>query len=243
MTTGGELHVTALTHRGAVRTSNEDALVMGALAVCVDTSGPVRVLLPTGEPVILAVADGIGGHAAGEIASEHVAQRLGENSNQFRHPDQLSDLLLTLNEELQEHAARFSEFSGMGTTVAGLLLHDGRAWWFNVGDSRTYRLTGDRLVQLTEDDSLPTGAPTNFITQSLGGTSKGAITPHVGEDPGGPTGAWLLCTDGLTDLVDVPDMEKILATHTNDEAAVHALWQAAMAAGGKDNISIVLARA
>ncbi len=65
----------------------------------------------------------------------------------------------------------------------------------------------------------------------------------MGEDPGGPTGAWLLCTDGLTDLVSVDDMEKILATHTNDEAAVHALWQAAMAAGGKDNISIVLARA
>src|SRR5699024_808197 len=76
---GGEVIVTALTHRGAVRPANEDAVVMGALTVAgANMTSPVRCVLPVGEPVILAVADGIGGQAAGEIASEHAVHRMAE---------------------------------------------------------------------------------------------------------------------------------------------------------------------
>src|SRR5699024_12637857 len=76
---GGEVIVTALTHRGAVRSANEDAVVMGALTVAgANMTSPVRCILPISEPVILAVADGIGGQAAGELASEHSVHRLAE---------------------------------------------------------------------------------------------------------------------------------------------------------------------
>ena len=188
---GGEVIVTALTHRGAVRSANEDAVVMGALTVAgANMTSPVRCVLPISEPVILAVADGIGGQAAGEIASEHAVHRLAETGPRLDGPTKIAQLLSNIDEEIKDHAQQHTEFSGMGTTVAGLLLKDDRNYWFNVGDSRTYRLDGQRLIQLSEDDApvLPPsedGRPvtTNFITQSLGGSSGGGMEPHRGRGP------------------------------------------------------------
>ncbi|WP_304455890.1 PP2C family serine/threonine-protein phosphatase [Nocardiopsis sp. YSL2] len=246
---GGEVIVTALTHRGAVRPANEDALVMGSVCASADMTLPARLILSTSEPIILGVADGIGGQAAGEIASEHLVQRMSEERPRLQGAEDITQLLVNVDEELQEHAQHFDEFTGMGTTVAGVLLSGEGIFWFNVGDSRTYRLDGRSLIQLSEDDSPPLppsedGRPatTNFITQSLGGSAKGRMVPHVGRDDAGIGAAWLMCSDGLSDLVRHGDMEKIIAEAGSDEAAVYALWQAAMEAGGKDNISILLAR-
>ncbi|WP_345556515.1 PP2C family protein-serine/threonine phosphatase [Streptomonospora halophila] len=247
---GGEVTVTALTHRGAVRTANEDAVVMGALTIAsANMTMPVRCVLPVGEPVILAVADGLGGHAAGEIASEHAVHRMAEMSPRLTSPDDVDVLLKNIDEEIKDHATQHTEFSGMGTTVAGLLLNTDGNFWFNVGDSRTYRLEGTRLRQLSQDDSPPLppsddGKPvtTNFITQSLGGSGSTAMVPHVGRDNEPDPGAWLMCSDGLSDLVPLEEMERIIAEAGSDEGAVHGLWQAAMEASGRDNISILLAR-
>lgn len=247
---GGEVIVTALTHRGAVRPANEDAVVMGALTVAgANMTSPVRCVLPVGEPVILAVADGIGGQAAGEIASEHAVHRMAEVGARLEGPDHIAQILGNIDEEIKDHAKQHTEFSGMGTTVAGVLLNGDGNFWFNVGDSRTYRVEGGRLRQLSEDDSpaLPPsgdGRPitTNFITQSLGGSSGGTMIPHVGRDEAPDPSNWLMCSDGLSDLVSTDEMERMMAEAGSDEAAVHALWQAAMEGGGKDNISIMLAR-
>lgn len=247
---GGEVIVTALTHRGAVRPANEDAVVMGALTVAgANMTSPVRCVLPVGEPVILAVADGIGGQAAGEIASEHAVHRMAEVGARLEGPDHIAQILGNIDEEIKDHAKQHTEFSGMGTTVAGVLLNGDGNFWFNVGDSRTYRIEGGRLRQLSEDDSpaLPPsgdGRPvtTNFITQSLGGSSGGTMVPHVGRDEDPDPSTWLMCSDGLSDLVSIDEMERMMAEAGSDEAAVHALWQAAMEGGGKDNISIMLAR-
>ncbi|WP_067969940.1 PP2C family protein-serine/threonine phosphatase [Nocardiopsis trehalosi] len=247
---GGEVTVTALTHRGAVRPANEDAVVMGALTIAsANMTLPVRCVLPVSEPVILAVADGLGGHAAGEIASEHAVHRMAEMSPRLASPDDVDVLLKNIDEEIKDHATQHAEFSGMGTTVAGMLLNADGNFWFNVGDSRTYRLEGTRLRQLSQDDSPPLppsedGKPvtTNFITQSLGGSGATAMVPHVGRDHEPDPGTWLMCSDGLSDLVALEDMERIIAEAGSDEAAVHALWQAAMEASGRDNISILLAR-
>ncbi|MFC4563162.1 PP2C family protein-serine/threonine phosphatase [Nocardiopsis mangrovi] len=247
---GGEVTVTALTHRGAVRPANEDAVVMGAMTIAsANMTLPVRCVLPVSDPVILAVADGLGGHAAGEIASEHAVHRMAEMSPRLVSPDDVDVLLKNIDEEIKDHATQHAEFSGMGTTVAGVLLNADGNFWFNVGDSRTYRLEGTRLRQLSQDDSPPLppsedGKPvtTNFITQSLGGSGSTAMVPHVGRDHEPDPGAWLMCSDGLSDLVLLEDMERIIAEAGSDEAAVHALWQAAMEASGRDNISILLAR-
>lgn len=247
---GGEVIVTALTHRGAVRPVNEDAVVMGALTVAgANMTSPVRCVLPVGEPVVLAVADGIGGQAAGEIASEHAVHRMAEVGTRLEGPDHIAQILGNIDEEIKDHAKQHTEFSGMGTTVAGVLLKGDANFWFNVGDSRTYRFEGGRLRQLSEDDSpaLPPsgdGRPvtTNFITQSLGGSSGGTMVPHVGRDEAPDPSTWLMCSDGLSDLVSTDEMERMVADSGSDEAAVHALWQAAMEGGGKDNISIMLVR-
>lgn len=247
---GRAVTVTALTHRGAVRPANEDAVVLGALTVAgADMEAPVRCDLPLTGPIVLAVADGLGGHAAGEIASEHAVHRMAESNHQLNGPDDVDTLLRHIDDEIKEHALQHAEFSGMGTTVAGMLLTADGNYWFNVGDSRTYRIEGSRLRQLSQDDSpaLPPsedGKPvtTNFITQSLGGSGSTAMTPHVGTDHEPGPGAWLMCSDGLSDLVAPDEMERILAESTGDDAAVHTLWKAAMEAGGRDNISILLLR-
>lgn len=243
----GEITVTSLTHRGAVRAANEDAIIVGPAVACASMTSPAICTLPMDGPVVVAVADGIGGQVAGEIASEHVARRLAETGGRLTTQERVRELLRVLDLEVQDHAGQHPEFSGMGTTIAGLVLTpEGEHVWFNVGDSRVYRCERAGLVQVSVDDSPPVppspdGRPvaSNFITQSLGGRSSGEITPHVGQEPGT---VWLVCTDGLTDLVGEGDMERTLAEAGSDEAAVYALWQAAMAAGGKDNISIVLAR-
>ncbi|MFC7326528.1 PP2C family protein-serine/threonine phosphatase [Marinactinospora rubrisoli] len=247
---GGAVSVTALTHRGAVRQANEDAVVLGALTVAgADMNAPARCVLPVTDPVVVAVADGLGGHAAGEIASEHAVHRMAESGPQLTGPDSIDLLLKHIDEEIKEHAGQHAEFSGMGTTVAGVLLTADGNFWFNVGDSRTYRLQDGRLIQLSEDDSpaLPPsedGKPvtTNFITQSLGGSGASAMVPHVGRDPEPGPGAWLMCSDGLSDLVTLEEMERIIAAADSDESAVQELWRAAMDASGRDNISVLLVR-
>lgn len=247
---GGAVTVTALTHRGAVRQANEDALVMGALTVAgASMSAPARCLLPVHVPLVLAVADGLGGHAAGEIASEHAVHRMAESGAQLHGPSAVTQLLKHIDDEIREHSQQNAEFSGMGTTVAGLLITGEGTYWFNVGDSRTYRIRDARLEQLSDDDSPPLppsedGRPvtTNFITQSLGGSGSSGMEPHVGPDPGPSDEGWLLCSDGLSDLVTKEEMERIIEEADSDEEAVHNLWQAAMEVSGRDNISILLVR-
>ncbi|GLU47527.1 protein phosphatase [Nocardiopsis ansamitocini] len=225
-------------------------MVLGALTVAgAEMNAPAHCWLPIADPVILAVADGLGGHAAGEIASEHAVHRMAESGPQLTGPEAVDLLLKHIDEEIKEHAGLHAEFSGMGTTVAGMLLTVDGNYWFNVGDSRTYRLQDSRLIQLSEDDSpaLPPsedGRPvtTNFITQSLGGSGNTAMVPHVGEDPAPGPGAWLMCSDGLSDLVTLEEMEQIIAESSSDDAAVYNLWKAAMDASGRDNISIMLVR-
>ncbi|WP_394356393.1 PP2C family protein-serine/threonine phosphatase [Spiractinospora alimapuensis] len=242
--------VTALTHRGAVRKSNQDAIVMGTLTVaCADMLSPARCVLPVREPLILAVADGLGGHAAGEVASEHAVRRMAETGAQISDPELVGQLLKQVDSEIRDHAEQIQEFYGMGTTVAGILCTADTNYWFNVGDSRAYRVRGSRLEQLSMDDSPPLppsedGRPatTNFITQSLGGSGASAMEPHVGTDEATDADGWLVCSDGLSDLVSPDEMEQLLAAASSDEAAVRTLWQAAMDGSGRDNISILLIR-
>jgi protein phosphatase len=134
----------------------------------------------------------------------------------------------------------------MGTTVAGLVLCARRALWFNVGDSRVYLEHGGGIAQISIDD-VPPGPRYGIITQTLGGChSFFPISPHIGEEEfdgeNSISGSrWLLCSDGLTDMLD--DDEIAHAFGRDDEAAVQALFDAAMAAGGSDNISIIVVSA
>jgi PPM family protein phosphatase len=239
------IEVTAFTHRGRVRARNEDSIVVAGWVPEAVMAGPRRSRHALGEPLLFAVADGVGGHVGGEVASRHATMCLA-GKKPSAQPDGMAAQLAGINAELYEAMQDDPSLAGMGTTVAGLVLCARRALWFNVGDSRVYLEHGGRIAQISVDD-VPPGPRYGIITQTLGGChSFFPISPHIGEEEldeeNSLSGSrWLLCSDGLTDMLD--DDEIAHAFARDDEAAVRALFDAAMAAGGSDNISIIVVSA
>ena len=237
------LDVAAITHRGAVRDSNEDSVLVGAWLCGHSIEEPLAVKHVLSEPLICVVADGIGGHAAGAEASRRVATTLLGATVPGMREDDVKTALEQANSEVYAAAAANPDFAGMGSTVAGIVFQPDGLIWFNVGDSRVYRYRDGFLRQLSIDD-VPVGHDgdrrTGVITRSLGGSFQYTpVVAHVEAEPLVVGWQYLLCSDGLTDMVDVNGMERILQAHPPG-VAVNALFKAAMAAGRRDNISIIL---
>ncbi|GAA4609017.1 protein phosphatase [Actinoplanes octamycinicus] len=223
--------VTALTARGSVRAGNQDAVLVAGWTS--QAAEPRIVELTTdGPPLLFAVADGLGGHNAGDLAS-----RLAVGDLVARHPgwdtaEAVHAGLIAVSEKLHHTAARAPATAGMRTTVAGLLLHAGGARIFNVGDSRVYRITDGYLEQVSVDHA--SGRST--LTQALGDT-PGGLDPYVRDTPA--EGRYLLCTDGVHGVLD----DRVLRRSCRlDDAAklVEALRDEAYAEGAPDNLSILV---
>ena len=208
-------------------------------------------------PGVAVVADGMGGHRGGEVASAIAAK---EMISRFDAPE--LDALVTgvghANRRILDEAAADPKLHGMGTTVVALGLidvADGVALGaINVGDSRMYRLTGNVLEQLTEDHSLVealvregriTAAEAkvhpqrNIVTRALGVIEHVEVdsfhfVPKIGD-------RYLLCSDGLFNEVDANTIATILATEADPEVATQKLIAAANEGGGHDNITTVIA--
>ena len=243
MTKPPVLDVVAITHQGAVRESNEDTVLVGAWLSGHSLEEPLVVNHVLAEPLICAVADGIGGHAAGAEASRCVASNLLGAAGRAMGEEDVKEVLEQANTEIYAAADANPAYAGMGSTVAGIVFQLDGLIWFNVGDSRIFRYRNDFLRQLSIDD-VPVGldgeARTGVITRSLGGSFEyNPVVVHVETEPLVDGWQYLLCSDGLTDMVDLNAMERILQTHP-PATAVRALFEAAMAAGGRDNISIIL---
>jgi serine/threonine protein phosphatase PrpC len=231
--------ITAFTHRGRVRAGNEDTIVVGGWLSPPEMTEPDSFRHELPAPLVCAVADGMGGHRAGEVASRQAAQLLSTAGAQLASAADIARTLARINGALYDAMAREPAQAGMGTTVVGLAL-GAQLGWFNVGDSRLYRLDGGALAQLSVDDTPP-GPRTGLLTQSLGGLLPPApVHPHIGEAPLAPPARFLLCSDGLTDMVDDSDIADGLAL--GDVEAVMQLFDLAMRAGGSDNVSIVVVR-
>lgn len=223
-----------MSHRGAVRDHNEDALVVGAFTACgVDMPDPVVWEVPAAGPVLVAVADGMGGHAAGEVASAHAVRALAAAAPQ--DADGITAVLRRIDGELLEMGRVDVGLARMGTTVAGVVAGPGGGLRFGAGDSRVYLEHGGYLAQISTDDRGPSGG----LTQCLGGRSDGSDL-HVAIEPMSGAGRLLLCSDGLSDLVEIETMEKLLGEPGGAARSVKALWAAAMNASGRDNITIAL---
>jgi serine/threonine protein phosphatase PrpC len=243
------LHATAFTHQGAVRASNEDTIAVGSWITSEPMAAPVVLEHTVAAPLICLVADGMGGHAAGEVASRTVAEHLSRRAAAAVDEATLAAILRDAEAELFALMQEQPAWRGMGTTVAGISVGPERVMAFNIGDSRVYRIEGGALVQLSTDDTPGpkladgrTAAMTsNLITQSLGGAYQPAgIEPHVLSEPPEHGARYLICSDGLSDLVDRTAIEELL--EGDDEATAQALFEAAMARGGDDNISLILLR-
>lgn len=205
------------------------------------------------------VADGMGGHAAGEVASAltvDVFAALATIEAGITSSDVVA-ALRTASEAIGRAAAASEGRTGMGTTAVGLaLVRDGEdesLCGFNVGDSRLYRVAGGRLEQLSTDHSYvqelidrgelaPQDARThpqrNVITRMLGGTE--AVDPDVWLLAAVAGDRYVVCSDGLTGEVDDQALAATVTTERDPRVAARTLVEQALAGGGRDNISVIV---
>jgi len=234
----------AVTDRGRKRPSNEDAFGFSI------------------EHGVYLVCDGMGGAAAGEVASSlavgEVLRLLNRRAGSGAMPLPLlaEEAICAANEAIFSRAQRSHKLSGMGTTLVGLAVEERRAWVLNVGDSRCYRLRNRRLQQITLDHSLVEeqvrlGRMTrpealrsplrNVITRALG--THSSVTPDVFELEAEPGDLFLLCSDGLTRELSDSLIESLLDADFPLDDLCDSLVAAANKAGGHDNITCLLVRA
>ncbi|MCK7621765.1 protein phosphatase 2C domain-containing protein [Streptomyces sp. RS10V-4] len=238
--------VTALSHPGLVRENNEDSLVAGPWTLCgTVTENPQTLVFPLGSPLVVAVADGIGGQPGGEVASALTVAHLAALGPALDSEEAVRAALVRCNRAVYAAAERNRSLTAMGTTVAGAVVLDGRLLVFNVGDSRVLEAGEDGLRRVSTDDSPPLAAgqrTTSLVTQAIGGAARfSAVTPHVRTVPLTEGRRYVVCTDGLTDPVTEAEIGAVLRAHDGARAAFE-LWRAALEAGAPDNITLALVR-
>ncbi len=238
--------ITAFTHPGLDRGQNEDAVAVGAWVGEGTLWRPWRARLIVDRPQLCVIADGMGGHAGGAVASAAVVRHLAEASGRMLNAAAVDRVIDGADRLLHDRAGRDPALAGMGTTVVGLVLAPERLIWFNVGDSRLYRYREGFLRQLSIDD-VPGGGfqqregprQSHLLSASLGGRERGRPDPHIGvEEPPPAVSRWLLCSDGVTDMMSPAEMEEAMAA--DDLDAWTGLFAGVMEAGATDNFSILL---
>jgi serine/threonine protein phosphatase PrpC len=238
---GSPRHVAALTDPGLVRARNEDAIAIDGMQVQ-DGELTVMVLSPGSHNLVL--ADGLGGHARGDAASALVAKQLSEA--ELESPETCLEAIRSVNRTIYDEMKRDESLVGMGSTVAGAVLLGDQICWFNVGDSRIYLFRSDELRQLSTDHVPPEDTAerlgrSHIITQSLGGGQFASeIWPAVGTIDFHNDDILLLCSDGLTDVVDDTTIANVLARHLATSVAVRVLVDLALHEGGPDNVSVLI---
>lgn len=239
-------------HAGQVRRNNEDAVMANAgLGLAV-------------------LADGMGGHKAGEVASGMAITALGsELGHAFKklaaHPatndgqrtrEVLLDVIVRTNAAIYLAAQSNARFAGMGTTLVVARFYDNHLVVAHVGDSRLYRFRAPSLAQLTRDHSvlqeqIDSGmlspeqarfAPhKNLVTRALG--VDATVNAEIGEHEVLPGDIFLLCSDGLSDMADDREIAALLAASSSDlSRCAQQLVQMANEHGGRDNVSVILVR-
>ncbi len=243
-----------LTDTGKVREHNEDSIAWD------------------GDIGLYVLADGMGGYNAGEVASgiavktiinlvreAYLSQDLDgvDQATGLHRPSIiLRDAIARANKIIHQTSKSQSQCEGMGTTVVAALFHDNRVALAHVGDSRSYRLRKDAFEQLTMDHSLlqelvdrgfysPEEAQRatnkNYVTRALG--VEPAVEVEVQEHPVEPDDWLVLCSDGLTDMVEDEDIHLTISTFGgNLDTVARQLVQLANDSGGRDNVSVVLTR-
>lgn len=235
------------THRGLVRARNEDAVQVQP------------------EAGIVVVADGMGGAAAGDVASalatDTIVGRLSQRSPGLGVRDTMAETAAAVgeaNETILQQARRKPEWSGMGTTIVVGCVAERWLVHAHVGDSRLYRWRDARLRQLTRDHSviqevvdqgmfpsheeaLAQGVNEHILTRALGGSSNEGAEVSRTELAAGDL--FLFCTDGLTGMVSLEDLQQVLRGAGQDlDGAAETLVRLACDRGGIDNITVVLMR-
>jgi protein phosphatase len=234
MTRLGVGRAAGLSDTGRRRRRNEDAYVL--------------------RPPLFAVADGMGGAQAGEVASRLAAAALtDEPEERPRGPEAVARLVRSANRRVYERSSEDAAVSGMGTTMTVALVEDGSVTIGHVGDSRAYLVRAGRLEQLTQDHSLVAElVRSGKLTPAEAGAhpQRSVITRALGTDPEVDVDTlrvetragdlFLLCSDGLTSMVGDDEILATLEANRHDlDSAARALVALANRGGGEDNITVV----
>jgi protein phosphatase len=241
--------VFGMTDRGRRRENNQDQFVIDE------------------EHGFYAVADGMGGHAAGEVASHIAIEALAESMRQVdgdseaTEPHDATTRLVRAvhegNRRICESVLARGEWRGMGTTIVALLTLGDRAVLGHVGDSRAYLLREGELQRVTDDHSwvgeqVRLGLLTddeaqrhpmrNIVTRAMG--NRNELDVEISEERVQPGDIFLLCSDGLNSMLTDEEIRETLETHRNDpEASCHDLVEKANEHGGDDNVTVIVVAA
>lgn len=232
------------TDRGKLRDNNEDYLYVNEKAG------------------LFVVADGMGGHSAGKVASRLAVERIKEYltssplpSEEKRVREAIIDAIQFANKDILKKASWYKELQGMGATVVLAMVKEGKLYVSHVGDSRAYLLRGEDFRRLTKDNSLVTRMVTRghlteeqarhhylrgIITQALG--KEEALSVRVDTLPYEEEDVLLLCTDGLTNLLKDEEIKEILLSLSFPQEACNQLVERANQEGGIDNITVVVVK-
>lgn len=228
------------THKGPARRENQDRPFIWRV---------------NNDTFLVAVADGMGGHAAGDRAAEIATEALydySDSDSQFIET-RFFELLQAADRQIREASAKDHALIGMGTTLTIVVISENIAYWAHVGDSRLYLFREGELVQITDDQTVPgfllkTGELTkdeamihpmrNVLMSCIG---CGQFEADTGSFEVIKDDLLLLSTDGLHDTVSEPVMLSILRLNEDLEYKLNALIQAALSAGARDDVTVVAA--
>lgn len=238
------MHAVGITHIGKVREQNQDAIF-------VKSEGYMNL------PNLFVVADGLGGHLAGSIASntamEAFCNFLYDHKPTKHIESSLAQAMAAANEQVYNDAENNEEHKGMGTTFSAVCVHEENVYFAHVGDSRIYLIKNDEITQITKDhfsltadmvrDGLLTAEeakkyPESVLTRAIGTDLDVKIDKGI--VPLNESSHVLICSDGLTNMVNNENILKIIKNFNDLNEATQALVDAALEVGGLDNISVVL---
>ena len=248
------------TDAGMKRKMNEDALLLADLT---NFNFSLGARINTGQlserGALLAVADGMGGAAAGEVASELAVITLRDELAQRANVEpvclRLKEAVENTNWRIWERAQQYPELRGMGTTLTAAIISNGLAYIAQVGDSRAYLLRGENISQITKDQSLvqqwvdagaldaeeaQTHTCRHFLTQSLGVEPE--VKVALTEFPLCRNDYLLLCSDGLSNKISPQEMRQALQESNSVSETCRKLIEEANQRGGEDNITVIVAR-
>ncbi|MBO6188357.1 MAG: serine/threonine-protein phosphatase [Prevotella sp.] len=237
--------LTAASRVGCVRSNNEDMVLAYDRLLRSDIYA-TEFQTENMDRFVIALADGMGGHKAGEVASSDTLSNLQfflSDLPQKLTPGEFYEMMVewlqSINQIIDSKGRVNPSMADMGTTLVGVIYYNGKYYWLNCGDSRLYRLRDRQLKQISTDHSLSNARGekkhSNIITNCIGAGCKNSyIDMFEFTDDVRLGDTYMLCSDGLNDMVSDAAIEHLM----NDGANANELCEAAIDAGGYDNVSV-----
>lgn len=253
------IRIWGFSHQGLIRSENQDCFMVNNLVsrdnvkMDIDNADSVN-----DKGIMCAIADGLGGHKGGAVASEMVLTHIAEAVKDIHECSEIESahqyinkLILECHNNLLEISGKDEAIMGMGTTIVGVYIREQFALVFHAGDSRLYCFREKKLIMLTQDHSFEkylqalSGnyepmSKSGIIVNCLGGGTGSRCEPEIHKLSFLPGDLLLLCSDGLTDMVEDNTMEKLLSVDAEVQIKGEKLINEANYNGGIDNITLLL---